>query len=694
MADSKPTTNSYKLLGGVNTKASEYSTGKAQFLNLSNLDFQVPNALQKRPGSTQAIGLNASGPVNSLFEFIKLDGSSYVVAGTDTEMVYKTGTSLTTLEAGWTNGQPADMLTFVNKLWMTNGQNFRWWTGTTLLPAGLPMQKTVLQGGEFSASGGSFFLVGGATHLPLNTMYAGGSGIVRGAYVAYAYVRSDGYVGPADFLLNARNAVGDGIVTSGGEYFTVAGHSADYTRLYGFTIPSGFGISAVAVYLAVDTITSYGNTQFIPFSNNGNTSLSSRFVGDLGFLSRDIGSDWNASKTLIPSADTSRFYLYTLVPGSSLYLAYSGSGGTQWACDFIMNITQAPFVGYTAPATGNDGFSAMTFDFFTSYVPKYIDVNQNVMFYSGFSAAPSAMYFSNLGSPESVERENQFEVRTNDGDRIYAHRTYSNQTIVFKENSFHKIIGDTADNFQLVELSTEYGCISDKTIIEFKEKLLFLDKKGIVEFNGANWDIISTPVESIFQRMNLSAAKEKAVAVHQLFRNQVWFGIPIDNSTKNNITVVYDYLLNAWTFFEGFNPASFAMVKQQLNLPTVWRGDYSGMIYYHSASFYGDNGQGITCLGLTPFEKNQENETWIWRRIFIDVATATGLTGTIGGKVFSNYDEGTVQATFSMYQDAFQSRSEIGVVGKAAAMEFSHYSASLPLLINGYSWAKRFLRNV
>jgi hypothetical protein len=195
--------------------------------------------------------------------------------------------------------------------------------------------------------------------------------------------------------------------------------------------------------------------------------------------------------------------------------------------------------------------------------------------------------------------------------------------------------------------------------------------------------------------MNLSAAYEKAVAVHAHYRNQIWFGIPVDGSTENNLTVVWDYLIDAWTFFDGFNPSAFTTAKSTLSRPTVWRGNYSGMIYYFGESFLGDNGAGITCLVLSHFDKFQgENSTSVWRRLFLDVSPATGLTGVISGKVFKDYDKTTVRATFTMYQSQFQSRAEMGVVGKAMAFEAAHRSASLPFLLNGYTWGKRYLRDV
>ena len=724
--NSKPVSTMYRNMGGVNEKSSEYSLEKTQFLRLSNFDFDVPNALSKRPGSTQAITSGTSGPITSLFEYQRLDGLSAVVAGSDTAMFYIASAGLTLMDTGWTSGQPTDMLTFVNKLWLANGQNFKSWSGPGLNPApvGLPCPQTAL----FHAympydffEGVSGYVIGGFTSL--HTPGSGSSAIVGGLYMAYSYVRNDGYIGPCDLMsfakcvnpTNPNSTSIDEVFFSG---FTV--------QIGGVTIPSGYGISGIAVWVAVDKIGPIApGASLVDIPVIGRKS-----AGNMGWLdfpfggfSQGVASPYQGastgsyagfrflSVTLRPGADLSRFWLYTTIPGSSLFLTNSNvpannqfingvQTSTFWSFPFqfagpFLGLTTYPnFNNYTGPASGAGAFTGMPFCWFNTNTPKYIEVNQNSMFSSGFSQAPSVIWFSELGQPENIQPENNIEVRTNDGDRIYSIRAFNNQVLVMKQYSFHKIIGDSPENYELVEISLEYGCISDKTVCEYREKLVWLDQKGILEFNGSSWDIISTPVEDTFRRMNLAAAKEKAVAVHQIYRNQIWWGIPVDGSTQNNLTVVFDYLVGAWTFFEGFNPSSFAMVQSNLTKPTAWRGNYSGMIYYHGESFFGDNGQGITCLMRPHWDHLKENETWIWRRFFLDRGRAQGVTGQITGKLYADYDTSTVQATFSMYQSDFQTRAEFGVPAKAVTGDFAHFSASLPLLINGFTWARRYLRNV
>lgn len=696
MADKKPTSTSYNNIGGVNQKASDHTTGPYQFLDLRNVDFDVPNALQKRPGQSLVTATGTSGPISSLYEFIKLNGASYVVAGSDTAMFYLAANAYTLLSAGWTNGQPTDMLTFVDRLWMANGQLAKSWSGNTLLPYGLPIppapsalgQAHLTTVNNYFDNGISYFLYGGATHMH----YASTTYTARGVFMAYSYLRVDGYMGPA--VLSQAAIVNDGFKTPTADGLEFIGGTFS-DKILGFTYPPNSGITAVAIWVAVDSI---GST--MPFTKYFGGY---RQLGEVGFIQAGVGLGYS----VLPdqkismgfntvSADLSRFWLFTLLPVSNLFYAYhTASAYTALAITFMTGSTGFQFNNYTGIAPLGQGFSGMPFDYFATYTPKYLEVNQNIMFGAGYSPAPSTVWFSEVGEPESFLVDSFFEVRTDDGDRILALKEYQSYVLVFKETSFHKLVGDSADTFQLIQLSGEFGCISNRAVIEANNELYFLDRRGVVKFNGASWDLISVPIEGVFRRMNLSAAIEKASAVHHLYRNQIWFGIPVDGSTVNNLTVVFDYLLNAWTFFDGYNAASYAYMKSQLDRPTAWRGDYSGAIHYYGSSFFNDSGQAFTCLTRSRFENyGGQNETSCWRRFFLDVAPAVGLTGTINGRVFTDYDQATVQATFTMFQTAFQSRAEMGPVGKAVSAEISHYSPSLPLLINGHAWAKRPLRNV
>lgn len=680
MADTLSTTKYYKLMG-VNQKKSQYEFPATECLELYNLDFDVQDSWQKRPGSTFAIanGNQASGPIQSLYEYVKLEGPSFVIAASDTALFLAQAGGYSLLSPGWNNGQPPDMLTFLDKVWIANGQSFSSWDGSTFQSAGLRAA------GSYSTINSFTLLVSGQASQWLVAGVPTGNipGIslsITNLFAAYSFVRYDGYEGPLNLFATAKDLLIDvpaigGASLPGTSFIT---NFAPYTNgidvlspgtggfvIGGFNVPANKGITSINIYLGLYNKNYYGSSG-LPASYPPFGAAASN-----GYL-------------LTATPVTNGFFFFTSIPATTSNFTLTTFQLPSWS-GFVFNNPRGP--------------SGMLIDWFTTNTPKYIENFQNSLVAAGFSNNPSTVWFSNLGAPEFFDPENSDEVRTNDGDRVLAIKAFNDQLIVCKRNSFHKYLGSMTGNdistLDLVDISLDYGCLSNRTVVAVKQKLFWLDKKGIVYYDGATFDVISTPIEQIFRRMNITAAIEKAVGVHQIYRNQIWFAFPIDGSIINNITVVYDYLVNGWTFFDGFSPSSFGFIKQGLNKETVWRGDYSGLVHYFGESFFSDSSQGITCMALTRFENvGGENQTTLWRRLFLDVAPTTGLTGTINGNIFTNYNTSSVQATFAFYQNQFQTRAEMGVQGKAIAAQISFFSASLPLLINGYAWANRGLRNV
>lgn len=669
MSYQKNAVSKYQLAGGVNQKASQYSTALNQVLDLRNLDFFVPNALQKTPGSTQAVAQGLSAPVTGLFEYQKLAGESYLLAATRAD-IFKAGPSFQAFGVGMSNAPATDFLTFTDTCYLANGQRWLKYNGQTLSQMGAPAYPSIVSIGPPSPY---INLIGTAITV-MGATFSFGAGQNRAVlFAAWGFVRDDGYLGPVVFPV-----AGAAISPFTGQFaqapllpeYVVGSTQGNYGNNVTMTIKNiigvptatpGYGISALALYLALDV-----------FTDTPNIGAQSPF-----------GNGLVLSGLVKPDVDPTQFYLFTTLP----------LGTTQFS---LHGITR----GWTQLVQNLPRFSAMTFDPFGSSTvyqngPKFQEINQNRMFVAGFTLAPSVLRFSEVAAPETYNADAYIEVRTNDGDQITAIRTFQNQLMVFKKDSFHKLIGTDETNFQLVELSTEYGCVNNRAIAESQNFLLFLDQEGVVQFNGANFQIISLAIDPIIRRMNVSAAFEQAVALHYVERNQVWFGIPIDGSSVNNITLVYDYILNAWTFVDGFNPASFAQVKQGLNKKTMWMGDYSGTISYFSPSFLSYNGRAITCVIRTSFDAPDGADVQnMYRRLFLDVNRVTGATGEIKAKVLSDYDPETTRATFSIYQNDFQTRADFGVGARSIAFELSHAHVSCPFLMNGYTVQRRFLRKV
>lgn len=360
--------------------------------------------------------------------------------------------------------------------------------------------------------------------------------------------------------------------------------------------------------------------------------------------------------------------------------------------------------GTTTSVAGSSLFSDTGFPLTTqllndnlyfTLVPKYFEIYNNQLFMAGFSSLLSTAYWSQIGEPEGVDPDFSAEFRTNDGDRISGMKSYAGSLVVTKERSFHRITGDNPSNLALQEISDQYGCLSNRAMVVFEDTLWFLDSKGIVEYNGANVRVVSTDkMEPIFTSMNVSAARENAVAIHYRQFNEIWFAIPCDGATFNNRVVVFDYHAKAWTTYEGVNASSLFLAKGSLDQKTVCYGGYTGNLFNFGASLFGDAGAQITCMIKTGWHSGpgHTSET-IFRRFYLDVDPILGVTLPINVNLRTNFGS-TVQATRTMYQNPYQSRVEFGLSAKSVQAEVVRSSATLPIKINGFTFESRKLRDV
>ena len=329
-------------------------------------------------------------------------------------------------------------------------------------------------------------------------------------------------------------------------------------------------------------------------------------------------------------------------------------------------------------------------------VPSFVEVYNNSFFLAGFSQNPSRAYFSEIGQPENIKPENFFDVRTNDGDTIRGIKTFLDQMLLFKEESFHRVTGDDVTNYTLVQVTDEYGALNNKVIVEAENKLYFMDRRGFIEYNGTSWFLMSYPVEDTFKRVNIQTARSVACAVHKKAANQVWFSCPLDNSNVNNITFVYDYILDAWTYFEGIDASSYGILQRNLTDEYVHFGTPSGLIKMSSASFLSDNGIGISLQARSHFHTpNGFNVESLFRKLFLDATPlqTNGLSTTIGILGYANFQFLTASVSLAAQRASFQTIFNFGVPARSYAFEYYYNNATLPLTINGYGLATRYLRD-
>lgn len=451
----------------------------------------------------------------------------------------------------------------------------------------------------------------------------------------------------------------------------------DGTNASNFSLPPGltgaWGVTAViggglsGIYFA-----GYGyvndRSYFGPVSNGFTLSLNGVTFGSIGYYGLTTPTGYGISSIQLYRSDPDQVDLF----------------GTTMA---VFGTTLAIDTGF--PLTDRQSNDNLWF----TMAPKYLEIFNNQMFLAGFSSMLSTVYWSNIGEPEGIPPEFFAEFRTNDGDRITGLKFYNGALVVAKQRSVLRLVGENPSNFSIQDISDQYGCISNRTMVVFEDILWFLDSKGIVQYNGANIKVISTKVEPIFHSMNIPAAIENAVGIHFKQYNEVWFGIPCNGATFNNCTVVYDYVSNAWTKYEGFSPSSLFLAQGSQPVSTVFYGGYTGNVFYFGQSLMNDNGAAITCMADTrffaPMGQTVEQQ---FRRFYLNIDPVVGFTQSIAVDFRTNYSE-SVSLSRTMYQSPFQSRIDFGLAAKSMNARIHHVSASLSIKFNGYTIESRFQRN-
>lgn len=574
MSYPKVKTETFELLGGMNSKVSPYAQGPTEFRDLTNLNFQVVGALSKRQGSTLYVGATVSGRVTSVYEFKRLSGASYMIATANTN-AYTVTSGFNAFKTGLLNAGIFDFVTFVDRLFGCNGQDFFKYDGS---------------------SDSLYSLPPGISGFGVTAVIGGG---LSGVFTAgYGYLNDRGYFGPATGITISLNGATFGSI-----------------QYYGLTTPPSYGVTALSFYRTNAGGVDLTGTTFAP---TGTTTVT------------DIG--WSLS--------------------------------TRLANDYL---------------------------WFT-LAPRYLELYNNQLFLAGFSSLPSTAFWSDIGEPEGIDPAFNSEFRTNDGDRITGMKSFRGGLVVTKENSFHLVTGDNPDNFNFQEVSDQYGCVSNRAMVTFEDYLWALDPKGIVEYNGANIKIISEKMESVFASMNLSAARENAVALHVRDLAEVWFAIPCNGATLNNTVVVYDYNAQAWTKYSGVDVSAMALGTGRLSQEAVLFGGYTGNLFNFGQSFMGDNGAAITCSFDSRFLASMGQTTEAqYRRFYLNVDPIIGITQPITVNFRTNYGTSNV-ITRTMYQNPFQSRVDFGLPAKSIQAQVIHSSASLPCTIMGYAFESRYQR--
>ncbi len=753
MANEKIKSENYQQFGGINSHWSPYVLSPLEFLDIVNFDFQTVGSLTQRWGSTQYFGQTFPGPIKSLTEVSYLSGASYVITSHSGGIWYGATTGTNQGMSFTIQNATVGLVAAVNMFSITtpnpSGSNFGffkpigdYYLGLTTLPvygygssagsalgesfyidpvglqADNALDYAILDNFLFMADGTKFLKFNGVTTTPVglppvlwatNADYVrtgngpkgfgsitgsstGGTGFQYGPsfgsyYLWASYVNNRGFEGPiwpltvviGNNAFNATTAIDPG-----------AGNTGILQATIVLATPLQYGISAINIYSFYDPYNVSIGQSYAPAGNL--IGVNTTFDKNIAERFWNLGPP-NLMQTI--SASGSTFTAFQLgVPASAQAALQANAIGaiesTVPNSYLPLGLTVLP--GLQNQQTSYGALYSIETDI-VNYVPRYLETYQNRLFLAGFSTTPSTVWFSDLAEPEGYTPDANFEVRTNDGDVITCMKAYSTRLYIFKERSFHVLSGDSPQTFFLQEISNQYGCLNNSCAVIFDDMLVFLDQKGVILFNGSQLSVLSPKVQSYFDRMNFNVALQTAVMAHDKLRNQVVIGIPIDGSSTNNITLVFDYLLKAWTTYEGYTPTVYATIQGRNVTKNLFYGDNVGRVNWFGPSFMLDNGTGMSLYFKSRFLHDLgESIQKQFRRLYIN-ATPPGATLLMPVHFYQDYGTSIV-ASVTFPLGVFQNRIDYGISAKSLAFELYAFPTVKPLQIHGFTIESRLQRRV
>lgn len=640
-------TEEYQNLGGKNSKASPYMLQNSEVLDILNFSFIAPGAYTPRPGTTPLI-TGQTFAITSFTEFSRLTGASYKIFNAGYTLFSYDGTTSRAIHG--IAGGPANIIPSPT-------------ASTLAILSFAPFVDRLFVGGGLGPTfAGDFFKTNGVTAYSYSlpgvyipnlistiTMVSNSTSGWTGYYqYGFCWLNERGYIGPLfdrTIFTNPTNITTEAACI-GASQTTAA--IFNFTDVLSNLVPGNFGITAMVVFRS-------------------------------GPLSGTVGAR--------PGPEAGITYLANLFDLSIIPLSatfFSDSGATFGAALSTGNTLASQSLWFTA-------------------TPRYVDVFNNSLLMMGFSNSPSTFYFSQIGEPELVGNTAYIEVRTNDSDRLSGGRNYAGQYTIFKTKSVHSFTGDNPTNYSLQQISNDYGCIGNRAACTYESYLLFLDRHGIVRYDGANINIITSRVEPTFRRMNYAAALDQAVMLHVKDRNEVWCAFPIDGATINNYMVIYDYLANSFSEWQGPQIASLSLATDTAQFITPFTGNYSGVISYFNPNLFSDNGAAFTCMVMPRYFGGQGNELGfgvekIYRKLYLNILDPNnnGQTSAFKFNFMADGSTAILQTqTFSIIgSGATQPRLDFGIPGKSLSFQMFYVPVTSVLQFSGFTIEYRFQRNV
>ena len=226
--------------------------------------------------------------------------------------------------------------------------------------------------------------------------------------------------------------------------------------------------------------------------------------------------------------------------------------------------------------------------------PKYLEVDDNVLWMAGDSALVYRLCYSESLDPTTIKANSFFEIDSGEGTAITGLKRMENYLLVGKENALHLIIGSTFTDFSRLRVTRNVGVSSHWSIQSVGNVVYFVNNNGIwlgrlraLQEDGMDTELISGNIQRRFQTIS-AGTHNKISSVYDGANGQIIWAV---NSTSNTY---YDeaFVLSLW-----HSDPTLAKPLKGPDPRFVWAGVWVGLKLQSLATVQNSNGVEVVHIG-------------------------------------------------------------------------------------------------
>lgn len=172
------------------------------------------------------------------------------------------------------------------------------------------------------------------------------------------------------------------------------------------------------------------------------------------------------------------------------------------------------------------------------------------------------------------------DISKDDGQQIVGIIVLGDRLVVFKERSIHVVTftGDADVPFTVDKTDSSVGTVGQHSMQEIENGIVFLSYDGFYYFDGSNSYKISLQIQSTLLAYNASRFSQ-AQSMRQKNKNRYFCSLPSNGQTNNDVVVIWDWQLNAFSLYGGMAVNAMTTVYVAGVDERIYFGDYSGFVY-------------------------------------------------------------------------------------------------------------------